>query len=74
MEPREIRSETCIEVDVDPPGPFAFVPRRLLEATGNAVMSFAMARLQVAFIRSLADDYGRWAVDEAYRNERMEFT
>ena len=71
MDPQAIHSETCIEVDVDPPGPFALVPRRLLEATGNAVMSFAMGRLQAAFIRSLADDYSRWAVDDAYRDERM---
>ena len=72
-EPAMIRSETRIEVDVDPPGPFARLPRSLLETTGNAVMSFAMDALQAAFLRSLADDYARWSVDEGYREARNNF-
>ena len=68
--PLAITSRSSIEVDVDPPGPFRLVPRRLLEATGNGVMSFAMNTLQASFLRSLADDYARWAADEAYREAR----
>ena len=68
--PLAITSRSAIEVDVDPPGPFQLVPRRLLEATGNRVMSFAMNTLQAAFLRSLADDYARWASDAGYLEAR----
>ena len=51
-------------------GTMAANDRRLLEATGNRVMSFAMNTLQAAFLRSLADDYARWAADAGYREAR----
>ena len=62
-----IFSSTTIEVDVDPPGPFALVPRWILEKVGNSVMALALSRLQTPFVANLAVDYERWATDEAYR-------
>lgn len=65
-----IFSSTTIEVDVDPPGAFALVPRFVLEAVGNSVMAIALSRLQRPFVANLAADYARWATDEAYREAR----
>lgn len=65
-----IFSSTTIEVDVDPPGPFALMPRFVLEAVGNSVMALALTRLQTPFVANLAADYARWSSDEAYREER----
>jgi len=55
---------------VDPPGPFALIPVPQLESTGNAVIRMMLSNLQQVFIRQLADDYNRWAQDEAYRTRR----
>ena len=70
----QIRSVTEIEVDidVDTPGPFARVPKRVLEVMGNSAMGFVTKRLQAEFIRGLAEDYERWATDSAYRLERRD--
>lgn len=35
--------------------------------------SVGPASTQRVFIRSLAEDYGRWANDEEYRQERVKF-
>ena len=67
-----IFSSTTIELDVDPPGPFALLPRFVLEAVGNPVMALALSQLQRPFVANLAADYLRWATDEAYRIERSE--
>ena len=65
-----IYSRTEIRVDVRPPGPFKVVPRWILEAVGNRVMSLALSGLQTTFVANLGDDYVRWATSEAYRSER----
>lgn len=65
-----IFSSTEIDVDVDPPGLFAYVPRSILQRVGNSVMVVALRRLQTPFVANLAADYTRWATDEAYRIER----
>jgi len=61
---------TDIGVGVDPPGPFAKLPRSLTQRVGDAVLGTTLSVLQRVFIGGLASDYERWAADEKYRTER----
>jgi len=61
---------TDIGVGVDPPGPFAVLPRSLTQRVGDAVLSTTLKVLQGYFIDGLAKDYERWAADEEYRLNR----
>lgn len=65
-----ITAQSEIEVDLDPPGLFAFVPRRILEAVGNRAIGFTLGALQGNFMKSLGSDFERWSVDEDYRTQR----
>lgn len=67
---QSILSESTICVDVDPPGPFARMPKSLVETTGNAVMRVAMNLIQREFLKTLGRDFERWSSDDAYRDER----
>ena len=67
---RRLATDTQIRVQVEPPGPFATVPRAVLEATGNAVMKVAMEGVQRGFVRALARDFEQWACDASYRTRR----
>lgn len=69
---RVITSESVIDVQVDPPKPFSYLPRRVLQSTGNLAMNIALRQIENAFINSLAKDYSRWATDEAYRDARAQ--
>ena len=69
-EKQSILSSSKIYVEVDPPPPFKYFNRRLLETTGTLAMSIALRQIENAFVSSLATDYERWAVDENYRMER----
>lgn len=51
-DPPTILSESEIEVTVEPPGPFAFVPDILLQAVGNAGLYQALSTLQVPLLAS----------------------
>lgn len=48
-----ISSESVVNVLVEPPGPFAYLPDQLLEATGNAVVHAALVSLQVSYPQRL---------------------
>jgi len=67
-----IRAESKIEVNLDPPGPFAFVPKQILEAVGNRAIQMTLGALQKNFMASLGGDFERWAGDEEYRLERRQ--
>jgi hypothetical protein len=67
---KRIISTSDILVFVNPPQPFKSIPSRVLEQTGNYVMKKALDFIELNFIQSLATDYGRWAVDPLYREER----
>mmetsp|Transcript_82881 Transcript_82881/g.231146 ORF Transcript_82881/g.231146 Transcript_82881/m.231146 type:complete len:97 (-) Transcript_82881:14-304(-) len=70
--PREIRAQSKIRVRVDPPDIFRRVfPRRFLETVGRATLRVALRVVLNGFVQALARDYERWAVDEAYRAERL---
>jgi hypothetical protein len=65
-----ITAQSEIEVDLDPPGVFAFVPRRILEVVGNRAVGFSLGTLQKKFMKSLASDFERWSIDKDYREQR----
>jgi hypothetical protein len=62
-----ILSNSHIYVEVDPPPPFKFFPKKVLTSTGNLAMSIALKQIENAFVQSLSRDYERWATDKEYR-------
>jgi hypothetical protein len=66
-----IRALAEIEVDVYPPSRFKVIPRRLLARAGNMAVSYVLGLLLDNFLEGLGEDYERWAMDHAYREERM---
>ena len=67
-----IHSHTAILVDVQPPGPFAIIPRKVLEAVGTSAMELALRSLQATFVSNLGADYEKWASDENHRAMRAQ--
>lgn len=67
----KIQAQSDIAVDLNPPGPFAFVPRGILEAVGNRAIALTLGSLQQNFMVSLGTDFERWITDESYRMERQ---
>jgi len=63
---------TDIGVGVDPPGAFAKLPKGLTQRVGDAVLGTTLRVLQSVFIGGLAQDYARWANDDAYRLDRAQ--
>ena len=66
-EKRAISSASDIYVEVDPPAPFKYFGKIILEKTGKLALSIALAQIENAFVQSLARDYERWATDVNYR-------
>lgn len=67
---KTIMSTSKILVYVDPPFIFKPFPKSLLESTGNLVMQVALNGIEKMFIKSLSEDYQKWATNRAYREER----
>lgn len=65
-----ITAETIIDVDVNVPRPFSSLHRPFVQKTGNAAMKLSMKYIQRNFVKSLAEDYERWASDDEYRRFR----
>ena len=61
---KAIVSRSKIDVDVDPPPPFKFFGKRVLETTGNLAMTIALRQIENAFVTNLGEDYasGLWIV------------
>jgi len=59
---KQIYSKSAINVQVDPPPPFKYFGKRLLESTGTLAMGIALRQIENAFVTNLATDYNRWAV------------
>jgi hypothetical protein len=68
---RAIKSKSSIKVDVDPPPPFKYFAKSLLEKTGTLAMSIALKQIENAFVQSLTKDYEKWALDSEYRLGRQ---
>lgn len=69
-EKRSLRSKSEIFVQVDPPRPFKYFGKTILEATGSLAMSIALNQIENAFVKSLVKDYERWVTDAEYRVSR----
>mmetsp|Transcript_12705 Transcript_12705/g.18733 ORF Transcript_12705/g.18733 Transcript_12705/m.18733 type:complete len:259 (-) Transcript_12705:59-835(-) len=67
-----ITARSEIEVDLEPPGLFAFVPRRIIEAVGSRAIDVTLGALQKNFMKSLGSDFERWSVDDNYREQRKQ--
>jgi hypothetical protein len=67
---KAIQSKSKIFVEVDPPKPFKYFGKTILEKTGTLAMSIALRQIENAFVQSLARDYEKWANDENYRLQR----
>jgi len=65
-----ITSSSDIKVGVNPPPPFKYFPRKVLEATGNLAMKLALDQIEGAFLQALGRDYEKWAVSADYRMAR----
>ena len=63
-------SKSDIKVWVNPPPPFKYFPRSILETTGNTVMNFALNTVETSFLEALGKDYEKWSQDANYRFER----
>ena len=66
----DVQTEVKVWCEVLPP--FTAMPRSLLSGACNAVLRRAVPALLSAFVRQLAGDYRRWALQPAYRQERRE--
>lgn len=67
-----ITARSEIGVDLNPPGLFAFLPRKILEDVGNRAIGISLKYLQNNFMISLASDFERWSVDDEYRLQRKQ--
>lgn len=65
-----ISARSQIDLMLDPPGPFAFVPRQVTQAIGNRAMSITLGALLKDFMKNLGKDFERWSTDEEYRSNR----
>ncbi|KAL7433375.1 hypothetical protein ACHAXH_009253 [Discostella pseudostelligera] len=65
-----IRAETFININVDVPRPFNSIPKKILEATGNAAVKLTLLYIQANFVSNLVKDYVKWATVSEYRKYR----
>ncbi|KXZ55593.1 hypothetical protein GPECTOR_2g1143 [Gonium pectorale] len=66
----EIRASSQLDVWSEVVPPFHLLPREVLVGSCNGVLRGLVGSLLPVFVRMLAQDYQRWAVDPAYREER----
>lgn len=64
---KEISSDTSIEVVVQVPGWFGFVPVSSIEAAGSKVMSTTVNLMVPRFLEQLQKDYQQWAAGDESR-------
>lgn len=56
-----VTSEATFSLNIDVPPPFSFLPKPLLEGTGNAALSPIVSVLMNSFITSLVEDHKKWS-------------
>lgn len=69
-EPGSITGNAQLDVWSEVIPPFHLMPREVLVATCNAVMSGLVNSLLPLFLRKLGSDYEKWSGDETYRKQR----
>ena len=70
LKKRAISSTSDIYVEVDPPAPFKYFGKTILEKTGHLALSIALSQIENAFVQALARDYEKWANSKEYRTNR----
>lgn len=71
---KAILSKSTIQAKVDPPKPFKYFGKRVLETTGTLAMSIALRQIENAFVSNLCKDYEKWALSADYRELRKQGT
>jgi hypothetical protein len=72
--PGSITGSGSVQVWCEVVPPFHLMPREVLERSCNVVISGLVNSLLPWFMRQLAADYQKWAVDEQYRATRRQRT
>eukprot|EP00596_Hydrurales_sp_CCMP1899_P010130 CAMPEP_0119040068 /NCGR_PEP_ID=MMETSP1177-20130426/9895_1 /TAXON_ID=2985 /ORGANISM="Ochromonas sp, Strain CCMP1899" /LENGTH=565 /DNA_ID=CAMNT_0007004773 /DNA_START=630 /DNA_END=2327 /DNA_ORIENTATION=+ len=67
---KTISSYSTVGLEVDPPAPFKYFGKNVLETTGKLALSISLSQIGNAFVKALATDYERWATSQDYRLER----
>lgn len=65
-----IMGDLVLDVYTEVVPPFNLLSRSVLESTCNAVLKTLTNSLFPIFVRRLAEDYDKWALDEGYRIAR----
>lgn len=72
--PGSITGTGAVKVWCEVVPPFHLMPKHVLESSCNVVIAGLVNSLLPWFMRQLAGDYQRWAIDEKYRAERRQRT
>ncbi|WP_313930208.1 DUF1997 domain-containing protein [Trichocoleus sp. FACHB-262] len=62
-----LKGQANLEVNVELPPPFSFMPRPLLEATGNGLLKSVLLTVKQRLMHQLLSDYRRWVQAQATR-------
>lgn len=62
-----LKGQANLEVKVELPPPFSFMPRPLLEATGNGLLKSVLLTIKQRLMHQLLLDYRRWVQAQAER-------
>jgi hypothetical protein len=60
-----LKGQANLEVKVELPPPFSFMPRPLLEATGNGLLKSVLLTIKQRLMHQLLSDYCRWVHAQA---------
>jgi hypothetical protein len=67
-----IFAEGNMELEVDIPPPFSFIPRLVLQSTANTALSASFSLILTSFVNRLAQDYSAWAQNPQLRRLRLQ--
>eukprot|EP00747_Dinoflagellata_sp_TGD_P179043 gnl/TRDRNA2_/TRDRNA2_29163_c0_seq1.p1 gnl/TRDRNA2_/TRDRNA2_29163_c0~~gnl/TRDRNA2_/TRDRNA2_29163_c0_seq1.p1 ORF type:complete len:315 (+),score=27.74 gnl/TRDRNA2_/TRDRNA2_29163_c0_seq1:186-1130(+) len=69
---KAITCTTDLKFWVESPPPFKYFPNSLLKRTGEIAIKIALDQLDRAFSKGLGQDFEKWAISSAYRQQRAE--
>jgi hypothetical protein len=59
-----LKGKADLEVQVDLPPPFSFMPTSILEATGNSLLKSVLMTVKQRLLHQLLADYRRWVISQ----------
>lgn len=59
-----LKGKADLEVQVDLPPPFSFMPTSILEATGNGLLKSVLMTVKQRLLHQLLADYRRWVISQ----------